>query len=393
MPVPTPKRSSQPPPSDTSPFADIKERRKSLLLHSPSPTTALRMNGYSNGNTNGHANGDVTTRSEMRRRSGRKHNKRGSTSSSGSASLASSSCSSSSIGDDQEVDEIVNGNGNTKVESASLHMPTRREYEEWKGIMKKVVDQWEIPRKVLHSSIGVGVVYLYSTRPDNVKPVVYALSASLAVIIPADIIRLRYPAFERIYEKVLGVLMRESERDSPNGVIWYMIGVIYVLLLLPRDLAVMSILILSWCDTAASTFGRLWGRYTPALPRRVPILNLPLAPKKSLAGSLAATLTGALTAVVFWGCAVPAWQGYGQVEAAEWGPVAWKWANAPGVGIIEGGAISLGLIGLVVGLISGITEALDLGGIDDNLSLPIISGTVLWGLSKFAAWMSNFQLA
>lgn len=27
-------------------------------------------------------------------------------------------------------------------------------FEEWTGIMKRIVDEWEIPRKVLHSSIG-----------------------------------------------------------------------------------------------------------------------------------------------------------------------------------------------------------------------------------------------
>ncbi|KAG8845285.1 hypothetical protein FRB96_002574 [Tulasnella sp. 330] len=341
------------------------------------------MNGhapYANGNGDVTSTGLSKSSKTTRRRTGRKHNKRASTSS--LASTSSSSSSSGGKGDRfMSNGHGVNGNGHgngyangvdhEKVDGAALHvhMPTRREYEAWKGVMKKIVDEWEIPRKVLHSSIGVGVVYLYSTRPDNVKPVVYALSASLAVIIPADIIRLRYPAFEKVYEKVLGILMRESERDSPNGVIC-----------------------LSWCDTAASTFGRLFGRYTPALPRRIPFLNLPLAPKKSLAGSTAATLTGAITAIGFWGYAVPMWQGYSHLAASEWGPVSWKWAGAHGVGIMSGGAMSLGLVGLVVGLISGVTEALDLGGIDDNLSLPIISGTVLWGLSKFAAWVLNFQL-
>ncbi|KAG8873133.1 hypothetical protein FRB97_007002 [Tulasnella sp. 331] len=266
---------------------------------------------------NGHApyangNGDVTSTGlskgskTTRRRTGRKHNKRASTSSLASAS--SSSSSSGGKGDRfMSNGHGVNGNGHAngyangvdheKVDGAALHvhMPTRREYEAWKGVMKKIVDEWEIPRKVLHSSI-------------------------------------------------------------------------------------------------ASTFGRLFGRYTPALPRRIPFLNLPLAPKKSLAGSTAATLTGAITAIGFWGYAVPMWQGYSHLAASEWGPVSWKWAGAHGVGIMSGGAMSLGLVGLVVGLISGVTEALDLGGIDDNLSLPIISGTVLWGLSKFAAWVLNFQL-
>lgn len=170
MPVPAPRRSS-PPPSN-SPFADIKERQKALLhsIPPPSSTAALHMNGYAA--TNGHANGDVTTRSKMRRRSSRKHNKRGSTSS--SASLASSSSSSSSNGDNHSLDgnavdgNRINGNGLTKVESASLHIPTRREYEEWKGLMKRVVDEWEIPRKVLHSSIGVLSVFLgYLPRPSE----------------------------------------------------------------------------------------------------------------------------------------------------------------------------------------------------------------------------------
>lgn len=172
---------------------------------------------------------------------------------------------------------------------------------------------------------------------------------------------------------------------------------------------------LSWCDTAASTFGRLYGRYTPALPRRVPLLNLPLAQKKSLAGSAAGVATGALTAIFFWGWALPAWQGYSATTAVQLGAVSWKWADAPGVAVVSGGWASLVAMSLLVGLISGVVEALgacipphlsrrsltaitlsvnrlDLGNIDDNLSLPIISGTVLWVLSKSVAWISGFKL-
>lgn len=155
------------------------------------------------------------------------------------------------------------------------------------------------------------------------------------------------------------------------------VGVIYVLALFPRDIAVMAILMyvqatvscaclltdwlwvsLSWCDTAASTFGRLFGRLTPPLPRRLPLLNLPLAPRKSVAGSAAATLTGALVAIGFWGWAVPAWQGYSAESAAEWGAVTWKWDSAPGVGVVSGGWLSLLALGAITGIISGVTEAL-----------------------------------
>jgi diacylglycerol kinase (CTP) len=68
-----------------------------------------------------------------------------------------------------------------------------------------------------------------------------------------------------------------------------------------RDIAVVSILILSWADTAASTIGRLWGRYTPPLPRRIPYLGLRFAPRKSTAGYAAAWITGGLITSAFLG--------------------------------------------------------------------------------------------
>jgi diacylglycerol kinase (CTP) len=38
------------------------------------------------------------------------------------------------------------------------------------------------------------------------------LSSAMLIIVPADILRLRYPSFERSYERVVGFLMRESEK-------------------------------------------------------------------------------------------------------------------------------------------------------------------------------------
>ena len=77
---------------------------------------------------------------------------------------------------------------------------------------------------------------------------------------------------------------------------------------------------LSWADTAACTFGRLYGSHTRKIPARIPLLRLPLAPRKSLAGFTAATtITGDAAALGFWGFVAPirnggldlswAWQG------------------------------------------------------------------------------------
>jgi CDP-diglyceride synthetase len=128
---------------------------------------------------------------------------------------------------------------------------------------------------------------------------------------------------------------------------------------------------LSWADTAASTFGRLWGRYTPPLPSRVPILGLPLAPRKSLAGFLAASITGAAIVFSLWSWLVPA------VGGAE---PTWDWTrgvSGPGVdhspigqsvkavlrdagfsGLPTGGWVGLAVISIVSGLVTGIAEAL-----------------------------------
>ena len=38
------------------------------------------------------------------------------------------------------------------------------------------------------------------------------LSSAMLIIVPADILRLNYPPFERSYERVVGFLMRESEK-------------------------------------------------------------------------------------------------------------------------------------------------------------------------------------
>lgn len=70
------------------------------------------------------------------------------------------------------------------------------------------------------------MIYLYSQRPETVKPIVYSLGASLAVIVPTDVLRLRSRRFEKVYEKVVGFLMRESERHTTNGVIWYMVRIL-----------------------------------------------------------------------------------------------------------------------------------------------------------------------
>jgi len=111
---------------------------------------------------------------------------------------------------------------------------------------------------------------------------------------------------------------------------------------------------LSWYDTTASTIGRLWGKYTPPLPAHFPLIPaIKFAPRKSLAGFLAATVTGFLICMSFWSR----------------GSQGWK--------ILEGGWAGLTITSVVIGIGGAVAEALDLG-LDDNLTLPILSGALMW---------------
>jgi hypothetical protein len=53
---------------------------------------------------------------------------------------------------------------------------------------------------------------LWLWKDGSAERVVVALSGALAIIAPTDVVRLRVPRFARIYESVLGFLMRESEK-------------------------------------------------------------------------------------------------------------------------------------------------------------------------------------
>ena len=76
---------------------------------------------------------------------------------------------------------------------------------------EKVVVKWEVPRKVLHASIGFVVLALYGLNVD-LDRIVRVLSYMLVSIASLDLLRLNVPAFERAYEAVVGALMRDGER-------------------------------------------------------------------------------------------------------------------------------------------------------------------------------------
>ncbi|GAM89900.1 hypothetical protein ANO11243_079400 [Dothideomycetidae sp. 11243] len=240
-------------------------------------------------------------------------------------------------------------------------------HREW----RKFVHKHEIPRKALHVSIGFLTLALYSTgfQTSQIHPVLLAL---LIPIFLTDVVRLNYAPVNRIYIKALGAFMRESEaHDRYNGVISYLAGAWAVMRFCQKDVAVISVLLLSFCDTAASTFGRLYGRYTPRIRKG-----------KSLAGSIAAFIFGVASALVFYiyfGQLVPESWNSGENRFGFDGHLTLPLTLRQQLGLsktqatIEGNA-ALAVVSVWAGLVASSSEAVDLFGLDDNLTIPILCG-------------------
>lgn len=216
------------------------------------------------------------------------------------------------------------------------------------------------------------MLVLNEMQPKSLRPLLQVLTTGLVAVFTIDMVRLRSKTFAAQYERHLGALMRESEKTQINGVIWYLVGVIFTLAAYPRDVAVVAILTLSWSDTTASTIGRLWGRLTPPLPDHVwGIPALKFAKRKSMAGFLAAVVTGFAIGLGFY--LSPA----GEKAGAHWSVLQGKHT----VGGIIGTSAVIGVGGAVVealGELAHVTKLTTDLGFDDNLTLPILSGAVIW---------------
>lgn len=231
-------------------------------------------------------------------------------------------------------------------------------------------------------SIGFLTLHLYSRgiQTLQITPVLFSALVPIAV---TDIVRHRSEKVNKLYIRSLGALMRETEVSGYNGVIWYLLGAYVVLRFFPKDVGVMGVLLLSWCDTAASTFGRMYGRYTPRL-----------RPGKSLAGTAAAWLVGVVTAAAFWGWFVPYMGAFPNDPEGSFmfagslnlfpgcvrSLVGWDAAETSSTTIT--GPLALGVMSVVSGFVAAGSEFIDLWSWDDNFTIPVLSGLGLWGFLK-----------
>lgn len=235
-----------------------------------------------------------------------------------------------------------------------LHVPLTEIHlksHEWFG---EFITKHEVPRKVLHSSIGFITLYLY-TQDVDYKKVKWPLMFAFVTLLILDLIRLRWNFFNKLYCRTVGALMRRKEIHTYNGVLWYLLGLIFAFSFFPKDVALIALFLLSWSDTAASTIGRKYGYLTPKVARN-----------KSLAGSLAAFCVGITTCLGFYGYFVPHYAHFNKPGEISWTP--------------ETSRLSLGTLSLLGGFVAALSEGIDLFNWDDNFTIPVLSSIFLNGV-------------
>ncbi|KAK6197054.1 cytidylyltransferase family-domain-containing protein [Scheffersomyces amazonensis] len=213
----------------------------------------------------------------------------------------------------------------------------------------------EIPRKTFHSSIGFFTLWLY-TLGTSTHQLIAPMFTILVLVFANDFIRFQNPSLNRKIVKYMWFIIREKEVNEYNGVLWYLIGLIIVFSILPKDICVMSVLLLSWADTAASTFGRQFGKYTPQISKG-----------KSLAGSIASFIAGIISCYILYGYFIPTFTE--KVDLP--GEIFWT---------EETSSLNLFVFSLFCGFIASVSEFINLFDLDDNFTIPVLSGFFIYGL-------------
>ena len=164
----------------------------------------------------------------------------------------------------------------------------------------------ELLRAIWHALPGFLAVHLATTtygekphRAWRATPVALALLPPLAACWIVEAARLTHGAYlPTPLARLFATLLRASERRRVHGTAWYLLGVVTALAAYPADAAVLAVCLLAWCDPAASLVGRTVRRRTARRggPHDVNPLSRELRPGKSLAGTAACALLGALVA-------------------------------------------------------------------------------------------------
>lgn len=191
-----------------------------------------------------------------------------------------------------------------------------------------------ISRKLFHFLGVMGMTFIYWQSSRIVALQLITFFAFLSIII--DLTRHQIPIVNRIAMKHFRFVMRDYEHHGMAGVSWLMIGAFVIILLFPKNVVTLSLLFLGIADPFASYIGIKYGKDK-------------LIGNKSLQGTIGAFVACTFISVVFF-----------------------YWQNLMTEQLI--------IVCIFSGLIGALSELIPIGKLDDNLTLPLISAVLLWGL-------------
>jgi dolichol kinase len=161
------------------------------------------------------------------------------------------------------------------------------------------------------------------------------LLSGFSFLMTAEYARLRFPRLNAFAIRVMGPIMRKNEVNRVSGTPFYVGSVLLSIAIFPKPIAILSILFLAIGDPMSSIFGITWGDK-----------GMRFSNGKSLIGTAAGM--GVCALITFF------------------------YLLLTGVPVL-----SSMLIALAGGLAGGGAEMIPLD-IDDNFSIPLVSGLALW---------------
>ncbi len=185
----------------------------------------------------------------------------------------------------------------------------------------------ELLRKSTHiAGLIIPIIYIFINK--DVMLSIVAVFAGIALVV--ELLKWIYRPFRALFFRFLKPLLRSHERKGAiTGATYFIFSVLLCIYIFEKNVAIVCIFFMILGDTAAALVGTRWGR-------------IKLIGKKSLEGSAACFLT----------CVV----------------IALFWLNP--------------IIGLTGAFVATVVELLPLK-IDDNFTVPLISGTVMQLMIKY----------
>jgi diacylglycerol kinase (CTP) len=195
-----------------------------------------------------------------------------------------------------------------------------------------------LPRKIWHILTGLLGLYIHLNLSPSATFTATALLVISILAFTVEVVRIKVPKINKLVLKFMGPFMRECERTSFSGLPFYALGVSLALFLFDEKIAILASLFLIFADPVSSFFGILYG-------------STKILPGKSLEGSFAGFAVCYILTLV-----------YGAVYSVT--------------------DIKLLLFAFFAGLVGAISELVS-SYVDDNLSIPVVSGLGLMVLNNF----------